>query len=181
MPNTISGRVVDRLTGLGLDGVTVTYTGAASGSALTTVIGGVSGSYLITGLADGTYTLAPTLAGYAFAPTASLTITLKSALPATSTLTRQDFVGFVEITGRVTDVRGRGVPGVTVAADPSHLGVTDADGYYAVSGLASAACTLTPSRGNRTYTPASRSITPPVATSQDFVENEQTFLPLISR
>jgi hypothetical protein len=179
MPNTLSGQVVDRLTGTGLAGVTVSYTGAASGSSLTAA----NGSYVIMGLADGTYTLTPAKGGYVFAPTKTLTLTLRSALPATATVAKQDFVGSAEITGRVTNFQGNGVPGVTVTADPSHLAVTDADGYYAIGNLAGGTYTLTPARGIHAFVPATRPITPPVATSQDFVELAlaRTFLPLVVR
>jgi hypothetical protein len=54
---TISGSV-------GVAGVTVKYSGAASGS----VTSGAGGTYSISGLSNGTYTITPSLAGYVFSP-----------------------------------------------------------------------------------------------------------------
>ena len=50
---------------VGVAGVTVSYTGTSSGS----VVSGVGGAYTIPNLANGTYTITPTLAGYTFSPT----------------------------------------------------------------------------------------------------------------
>lgn len=50
---------------VGVAGVTVSYTGTSSGS----VVSGVGGAYAIPNLANGTYTITPTLAGYTFSPT----------------------------------------------------------------------------------------------------------------
>src|SRR5205807_1908124 len=59
----ISGQVT--LSGVGQNGVTMTLSGAQSGSVSTTA----AGSYTITGLAAaGTYTVTPSLSGYNFTP-----------------------------------------------------------------------------------------------------------------
>lgn len=58
----ICGQVT--LLGGGLGGVTVTLSGSASGSVTTDA----SGNYWLSGAAGGTYTVAPTNAGYAFSP-----------------------------------------------------------------------------------------------------------------
>jgi len=69
---SISGRVT--LNGAGLSGVTMTLSGAASGSAATDA----SGNYAFTGLANGTYTVTPSKTGYTFTPS-SLSVTLSGA------------------------------------------------------------------------------------------------------
>jgi len=60
---SISGNV-------GVAGVTVSYTGPSSGS----VISGAGGAYTISGLANGTYIITPTLAGYIFTPTSTIVV-----------------------------------------------------------------------------------------------------------
>jgi hypothetical protein len=52
---------------VGVAGVTVSYTGTSSGS----VVSGVGGAYTIPNLANGTYTITPTLAGYTFSPSSA--------------------------------------------------------------------------------------------------------------
>ncbi len=62
--NSISGSA-------GIAGATVSYSGQASGS----VTADGSGNYIISGLAEGTYTITPSLGGYSFTP-ASQNVTL---------------------------------------------------------------------------------------------------------
>lgn len=67
---TISGQVT--FGGAGLSGVTIALTDTETGTTTT----GTDGSYSFTGLANGTYTLTPSLAGYTFVPaTGDITIT----------------------------------------------------------------------------------------------------------
>ncbi len=66
---TIAGTIT--LSGAGLSGVVVSTTGA-------TATTDASGNYTLTGLANGTYTVVPTLSGYTFSPT-SLSVTVNGA------------------------------------------------------------------------------------------------------
>ncbi len=59
---SISGKITSA--GAGLSGVTVNYSGTASGSVTTDS----TGSYTISNLANGTYTITPTKTGYTFTP-----------------------------------------------------------------------------------------------------------------
>jgi hypothetical protein len=78
----IPGRVT--LNGAALPDVLITLT--TSGSASTTATTSSSGTYSFTGKPNGSYTITPSLAGYAFTP-ASQTITLNGADAATQDFT----------------------------------------------------------------------------------------------
>jgi ELWxxDGT repeat protein len=62
------------------------------------------------------------------------------------------------ISGRVTDGAGNGVAGVTVSAG-ARSATTDANGFYAISGLPTGVYTLTATRSGYQITPASRTVT----------------------
>lgn len=122
----LSGRIADA-GGKNLAGVTVTIDATHSGETNS------SGYYEIGGLAAGKYTLTPALAGYAFTPAArSVTIpgqTTNLDFTATPTVSYQ-------ISGRVTRPGGTvGLIGVKVYADEHHMGLTDGQGSYVISGL----------------------------------------------
>ncbi|HEY6874311.1 MAG TPA: carboxypeptidase regulatory-like domain-containing protein [Geobacteraceae bacterium] len=70
---SISGTVT-KTSGAPLAGVTMTLSGAGSGTATT----GTNGSYSFAGLANGTYTVTPSAAGYRFSPT-SKSVTVSGA------------------------------------------------------------------------------------------------------
>jgi hypothetical protein len=63
-PYRIAGRVVDATSGSGVAGVTLTLSGERSGTAFT----GASGTFSFSGLPPGSYTVAPSSAGYMFSP-----------------------------------------------------------------------------------------------------------------
>jgi hypothetical protein len=62
--SNISGTIVDN-NGNPISGVTVAYTGTSSGSTTTAS----NGTYTLTGLANGNYTITPSLAKWTFSPT----------------------------------------------------------------------------------------------------------------
>ncbi len=145
----ISGRVT--LSGTGVSAVTVTLTGT-QGSSTTT---DASGNYSFCGLAGGgNYTVTPSRLGYAFSP-ASLTYNNLSANQAAANFTASTVT--YSISGRVTE-GVLGVSGVTMSLTGSQTSsiATDANGYYAFSGLAAGGgYTVTPSKTNFTFSPAS--------------------------
>jgi PKD repeat protein len=96
---SISGTVATS-GGAGISGVTVS-TGSASATT------NASGAYTISNLANGTYTLTPSLAGYTFSPT-SLSATVSGA-----NLTGRNFTGSVIVSGPVALSNGVGVAGST--------------------------------------------------------------------
>ena len=150
--------------GTGLPGATVTLGGAASLTRTTDA----SGNYEFSVLANGSYTLTATKAGYTISP-ASRSVTVNGA-----SVTGQDFAATLIpffISGQVT-TSGTGLSGVTVTLGGagSSTTTTDANGNYAFSGLANGSYTLTAAKAGFTISPASRSVTVNEAsvTGQDF-------------
>jgi hypothetical protein len=146
---TISGRIT--ASGNGLAGVTVTLSGTQSGTATTDAAGNYS--FNVTALGD--YTVAPSLAGYTFSP-ASQTFNDLVANQ-TANFAASAIVISHTISGRVTE-GGNGLSGVTVTLSGTMAGTatTDASGLYSFSVAAGGSYTVTPSRPNYAFTPASR-------------------------
>ena len=88
------------------------------------------------------------------------------------------------ISGRVTDGAGNGVAGVTVSAG-ARSATTDANGFYAISGLSSGVYALRAEKPGCLIEPAQRAVTlPPDQDAQDFTAiclTERAFLPLVIR
>ncbi|MBX3726245.1 MAG: S8 family serine peptidase [Xanthomonadales bacterium] len=146
---TVSGSVTTS-GGAGIAGVTVS---AGSASATTNS----AGAYTISGLANGGYTLTPSLAGYTFSPV-TRSVTVNGA-----NVTGQNFTGTAtpttfSVSGSVTTSGGAGIAGVTVSAG-SASATTNSAGAYTISGLANGGYTLTPSLSGYTFSPVSRSVT----------------------
>jgi hypothetical protein len=145
---TISGTV--SLSGGGtLAGVTVSTTGASA-----TTDG--SGNYTLTGLANGTYTITPSLTGYTFSP-ASQSVTVNGGNVGGIGFTASP-VPTYSISGTVTLSAGGGLSGVNVTAGSSST-VTDTSGNYTITGFLNGTYTVTPSLTGYTFTPASQSVT----------------------
>ena len=142
----ISGTV----SGLVSAGVTVSLTGAATASTTTDA----SGNYSFTGLANGAYTVTPSLAGYTFTP-ANAAVTVSGA-----SVTGKNFTstGAYAISGTVS---GAVAAGVTVSLSGAATGstTTDAAGAYSFTGLANGAYTVTPSLGGYTFAPVNAAVT----------------------
>jgi inhibitor of cysteine peptidase len=139
-----------------------------------------SGFYALSGLPTGVYTLTATRSGYQITP-ASRTVTVNDHLSG------QDFTATpltYTIGGRVTDGAGNGVAGVTVSAG-ERSATTDANGFYALSGLSSGVYALRAEKPGCLIEPAQRAVTlPPDQDAQDFTAiclTERAFLPLVIR
>lgn len=146
--HVISGVV----SGAATSGVTVTLSGAAS--AVTTT--GAGGAYTFAGLADGSYTVTASLAGYAFTPP-SQAVTLAGADVAGRNFTAT-VVNPHAISGTISGAAGTGVT-VRLSGAASAVTTTDGAGAYAFPGLADGSYTVTPWLPGFTFTPASRSVT----------------------
>lgn len=151
--HAISGTVTQ--SGSPLSGVTVTLSGSGSGSATT----GAAGTWSFAGLADGAYTVTPSRSGFTFTPT-SRSVTLAGV-----DSTGNDFAATATpaahaISGTVT-LGGNPMSGVTVTLSGAGAGsaTTGASGTYTFAGLADGSYTVTPSRLNYGFTPASVSLT----------------------
>lgn len=132
-PHAISGTV----SGPVIAGVAVALSGDATAGTVTAA----DGSYTFPGLANGSYTVTPTFAGYAFSPVeASVTLAGADA-------TGIDFV-ISQTHGISGYVSGDVLAGVTVkltgAAEDETT--TDLTGHYAFTGLRDGGYVLTPSR-----------------------------------
>jgi Calx-beta domain/Carboxypeptidase regulatory-like domain/Pectate lyase superfamily protein len=154
--HTISGHVVYG-NNVGLPGVTVALTGGQSATATTDA----AGNFTFKSLPGGaSYTLTPALAGYVFTPASQsfddLSADKSAAFSAAPALHR--------VSGLLTE-KGSPLAGVTVTLEGTHplLGqqkaqaVTGADGSYAFDAAALGDYTVTPSKQNYTFDPASTS------------------------
>ena len=115
---SVAGRVTNA--GAGLDGVTLTVTGAAAASA----VADAGGNYTVTGLPNGTYTVTPSLEGYAFTP-ASRSVTVNSG-----NIAAQNFAGTPVVVGAGTyeaelAVLGGGAVTSTAASGYTGTGFVD--------------------------------------------------------
>jgi len=104
------------------------------------------GTYTITGLTPGTYTVTPVLAEYTFAPSDAAGV---------------DFVGTQKtysISGTIVDEEDTPLEGVSVTIDAQST-ITLSDGTYTISGFVASTYTVTPSLTEHRFTPSSLSAT----------------------
>ena len=147
----VSGRVTNSQ-GLPITGVTI----SANTTITTTTTTDTSGSYFLSGLDAGSYTLTPTRTNFVFTP-ASLNVTVSNA-----NLSGQDFSGTqtsYSVTGKIVDAQSSPMTDVTVSDGAGHTTATDATGVYVLNGLSNGSYTLVPTRRGYTFTPASHSVT----------------------
>ncbi|MCU0425482.1 MAG: carboxypeptidase regulatory-like domain-containing protein [Candidatus Kapabacteria bacterium] len=150
------GRILGRITranGMGLAGVTFTVGG-------TTATTNAVGDYALNNLRGGSYTLAPSFAGFAFTPQ-TLNVTLANG----ATIANQNFSAastapIFTISGRVTSSANpnTGIQGVTISAG-ANTTVTDAGGFYTLTNMANGAYTVSAARAGTTFTQASQMTT----------------------
>jgi hypothetical protein len=140
----------------GLQGVTMTLSGASSAGATSDA----NGNYTFGNLANGTYTIAPALSGYTFTPS-SLVITVSGANITAANFTATSQSGTLySITGTVT-ASGLLLPGVTMTLSGANSGAytTGTNGMYGFALLANGSYTVTPTLSGYTFNPASSVIT----------------------
>ncbi len=105
------------------------------------------GTYVISGLVAGTYTIEPIKEEYTFTPE-SQSVTVGPDQ------THIDFTGTpitYSISGSVTNAIGSPLEGVTVSAG-GQSGTTDADGTYTITGVVAGTYTVTPTKDEYTFT-----------------------------
>lgn len=172
---TFSGRLsisgtVRTASGSPLPGVAVALSGTITDA---TVTDG-TGNFQFTSLRNGSYAITPSLAGFAFSPSAR-SVTLGGA-----SLTGQNFSGtptvaVYSITGTVRDALNAPLPGVTLALSgaASRTAYSGVLGQYAIGDLAPGSYTVTPSKAGYTFTPVSLdvNIVNATVTGQDFAES----------
>jgi hypothetical protein len=115
-----------------------------------------NGNYAFTGLANGSYTVTPSKAGFTFNP-ASIPQTVSGAdITGINFIATPAPVATYSISGQVTS-NGSGLSGATVqlSGASSATAITGASGNYAFTGLANGSYTVTPSKAGFAFNPAS--------------------------
>lgn len=130
---TISGRVT--VGAAGLPGVTVDVGG-------TLALTDASGAYAVAGLADGTYTVRPALAPYAFEPESQDVAVNGADEPGIDFAATSTIPGEYSLAGIVT-INGAPLANVSVTVG-SAVATTDQNGHYLVGGLGAGTYTVTP-------------------------------------
>jgi hypothetical protein len=140
------------LTGGAAVGARVTITGPSS--AVVTSDG--AGQYLITGLANGTYTVTPSAAGYTFSP-ASRVVTVSGASVSSVNFSSL-IIPTYTVSGTVSGAGGS-IATVTLSGAASASMFTDANGNYAFTNLYNGSYVVTVVKSGYVFTPSSRNIT----------------------
>lgn len=149
----------------GTGGVTLALTGKSSAS----TVASSTGSYSFTGLAPGTYTVTPSLTGFAFTPgstavtigAANQTVSFTAASTATFTIS-----GTSGTAGATLTLSGKS------SATTTSAGTT---GTYSFTGLAAGTYTVTPSKSGFTFNPASTTVTISSNQTVNFTPTAQTW------
>lgn len=134
--------------GVGLAGVAVDADGHSA-------VTDADGHYTITGLANGQYTVTPSLQNYHFQPTT------RAVQIASADSNGVDFTAVADtysVSGTIKDTLGNRLQGVQVSTD-SKIAVTNDAGYYIISGLRVGSYTLTPTKSGYTFNPTSQTLT----------------------
>jgi len=148
--HSISGAITPAAGG---SGTTITLGGAAS--ATTTADG--SGNFAFAGLANGTYTITPSRAGYTFSPTSqSAPVNGANVTGINFTATAQ--VGpTYSISGTISPTAGGSGATLTLSGAVTTTTTADGAGNYTFSGLANGMYAVTPSHTGYTFSPTSQS------------------------
>jgi len=157
-PRSISGTVTLIGGSASPTAVVLTLTGAAN----QTTNPASDGTYSFTDLAEGTYTVTPSLDRYSFEPA------VRSYDPLGSDQTGQDFVGTYipptySISGTVTLEGGTAAPTdvlLTLSGDANLTTSPASDGTYSFTGLLEGTYAVTPTLADYSFTPTSRQYTP---------------------
>jgi hypothetical protein len=145
--HAISGSVGGAVYG----GVNLTLQGASASATVETSGGG---AFNFGGLADGSYTLTPSLAGYSFSPP-SLQVVVKGASVSGQSFAATAVTSGFTISGTVSGAVAAGVQ-IWISGPTVDTGVySDAAGAYAFAGLPAGTYTLSAYASGYTLTPAS--------------------------
>jgi Carboxypeptidase regulatory-like domain len=137
----------------GGSGTTVSLGGASSATTATNA----SGNYSFTGLANGTYAVVPSHAGYTFSPTTQ-SATVNGANVTAINFTASPAATY-SISGTITPAAGGSGATVTLSGSASATALTDSSGNYAFAGLASGTYVVTPANSGYTFSPLNQSVT----------------------
>ena len=133
-------------------GATVTLGGTASA----TVTASGSGTYTFSGLANGSYTVTPSKAGFTMSPsTRSVTVSGGSVTAVNFTATALTF----SLSGSLTPSVGGGGASVGLSGVASASTTADGSGNYSFTGLANGSYAVTPSHSGYSFSPSSQAVT----------------------
>jgi hypothetical protein len=138
----------------GASGATVTLSGAASA----TVTPNSSGVYSFGGLANGTYMVTPSQAGYTFTPT-NLSVTVNGANVSGINFTVTAQNSTFSIAGTITPTAGGSGATLTLSGAVTATTTADSSGAYTFAGLANGTYMVTASKAGYTFSPTSQNAT----------------------
>lgn len=150
---SISGAISPAASG---SGAVVTL--AQNGTAIATVTADSSGNYSFANLANGTYVVTPSKAGFTMSPT-NQTATVNGANVTVPTFTATAVAW--SISGTITPSASGSGATVTLAQSGTTIGpaVADGSGNYSFSNMANGTYTVTPNKAGFTFSPVSQSVT----------------------
>jgi len=130
---------------------------ALSGASSATTTTDANGNFAFTGLANGSYTVSPSKAGFTFNPASNPQTVSGADITGVNCTATPTQAATYSISGQVTS-NGSGLSGVGVALSgaSSATAITDANGDYAFTGLFNGSYTVTPSKPPFTFNPANR-------------------------
>jgi uncharacterized protein YjbI with pentapeptide repeats len=177
LTKSISGKVTATGPSATSSGFTITLAGTVGGRPVkSTATTASDGSYTITVLANGTYSLTATKAGYDVTSANPLSVAVSG-----SNVSGADFTALTKsISGNVRTSGGSPISGVKVTLTGTVNGSTVnkstytlPDGTYSITTLGNGTYTLTPSKTGNTFSPASMSATISGANliNQNFIAN----------
>ena len=169
--HVIGGQVKVGASGPALSGATVTITSSTSGFAPRTAQTNSAGNYTFSDLPSGrTYTVKSAKTNYTFTPTEKSFTALNANQTANFTATATTAPRTYNITGRVTNISGKGLQGVTVKLTGTRTltVTTNSQGNYSFTSL--------PAGGNYTVRPtlAGKSFDPLSKTFSNLSANQTT-------
>ena len=130
-------------------GATLTLTGGATATA------NGSGNYTFTGVANGTYTVTPTKAGFTFSPTNRI-VTINDANATVPDFTAAAIPTF-SVSGTVSPAASGS--GTTLTLTGGATATADGSGNFTFTGVVNGTYTVTPTKTGFTFTPVNRSVT----------------------
>lgn len=136
----------------GGSGATVTLGGAGSA----TVKADGSGNYSFNGLANGNYSIAPSKAGYTFAP-ASQSIAINGSNQSGVNFAAQPALTW-SISGTIAPAASGSGTSVMLSGTSNALMTADSFGNYSFSGLADGTYTVTPTKTGYTFSPPTQAV-----------------------
>ena len=147
--STVTYGISGNVSGSGGSGATVNLSGTATAS----TTADTSGNFSFTGLANGSYSVAPSKSGFTFTP-ANQPVTISNG--------NMTGVSFSTVTYTLSGtITGPGASGATVNLTGAATATTTANGSgsYTFSGLTNGSYTVTPSNPGYNFTPSSQGVT----------------------